>query len=571
MNAKPRFAWLIAGATILSTILAACGGPATPIASTSATSTVAPSNTEAIPAAEPVAAAGERLLRISGTNVPPPDPSLASAFVDYQGLVNMYDSLVIPNAAGGVDPLLATSWEISDDGLTYTFVLRQDVKFHNGDDLTASDVVYTLNRMLAMGGGFAYLFEGQVADVSAPGDYTVVVTTNQPSGLFIYSFSRLYVLNEAELTANTVTPGDYGEFGDYGRQYLTTADAGSGPYKVKELRPQESLTLEKNADWFGTFRPNAPDQVIFIPTTEPATQRTLMANRELEINDQWQSIESYRALDELEGVDIAALPSGSGLYLMMHTRKPPTDDVHFRRALSYAFDYTAAVGLDWPGTKQLQGPVPSNLPGFNPDIVPFSRDLDRAREELALSKYADQLDEIVVTIESASDAHDERFSLLFQANMAEIGIQVEVLRPPWLTMFEHLISQEAGPNLALIYVQPDFPDAGALLYQKYHSKSTGTWSQSEWLLDDAFDAQLDKALSTSDAEQRYAQERELQTYIMDLAPTIFVSEQVTKHAYQSGYVNWPAANGEVIPVIGYEMYAPLIEVYPEKRAALMGN
>ena len=82
---------------------------------------------------------------------------------------------------------------------------------------------------------------------------------------------------------------------------------------------------------------------------------------------------------------------------------------------------------------------------------------------------------------------------------------------------------------------------------------------------------MDKALSTSDAEQRYAQERELQTYIMDLAPTIFVSEQVTKHAYQSGYVNWPAANGEVIPVIGYEMYAPLIEVYPEKRAALMGN
>ena len=73
----------------------------------------------------------------------------------------------------------------------------------------------------------------------------------------------------------------------------------------------------------------------------------------------------------------------TSFYYMVHNGMPPTDDVHCRRAMAYAFDYDTAVSLEWPGTTQMQGPVPATLGGHNPDVMVFSRDLDKAQEELA--------------------------------------------------------------------------------------------------------------------------------------------------------------------------------------------
>ena len=137
--------------------------------------------------------------------------------------------------------------------------------------------------------------------------------------------------------------------------------------------------MEKNADWWGKFNPNAPDEVRFIGTTEAVTVRTLMQNKELEISDQWQSFEAYQALEKMAGVKIAPLPSMSSFYYMVNTKKPPTDDVHCRKAMAYAFDYDAAVGLEWPGTKQMVGPVPATLAGHDPNVLVYKRDLDKAQ------------------------------------------------------------------------------------------------------------------------------------------------------------------------------------------------
>ena len=151
---------------------------------------------------------------------------------------------------------------------------------------------------------------------------------------------------------------------------------------LKEFPLEEYLLMEKNEDWFGTFAENAPDEVRFIATTEPATVRTMMSRGELQITDQWQTVEALGALDEIEGVEVAAFPVLTEFYYMIHTKKPPTDDVHFRRAMAYAFDYDAAVSLEWPGTQQSQGPVPAITAGHNPDVFMFTRDLDKARELL---------------------------------------------------------------------------------------------------------------------------------------------------------------------------------------------
>ena len=514
------------------------------------------------PEEEPTEAPAEtRTLRVTFSWPTYIDPAVGSDFSSSSALCNLYDTLVFPNAEGGVDPHVAEEWEVSDDGLTWTFHLKEGIRFHNGSELTASDVAFSMARMLEIGEGYAYVFLGTVESVDALDDYTVQFNLSKPSGIFLTSLARLYILDAEQVMENAATDGAYGEWGDYGKDWLLTHDAGSGPYMVKEFPLEEYLLMEKNPDWFGEFHENAPDEVRFIATTEPATIRTMMSRQELEITDQWQPNESLEALQEVEEVEVAAFPVLTGFYYMVHTKKPPTDDIHFRRAMAWAFDYQAAVDLEWPGTQQMQGPVPAITAGHNPDVFVFERDLERAREELAQSPYADQLDQYPVELHWITDVPaEEKWALLFQANMAEIGIDVDVVGTPWTAVVEETADMETSPHIVTIYVSADFPEAGSLLKVRYHSDAAPTWSQNEWLLDDELDAMIDDSLATVDTEERYAKYRELQEYIMDLCPSLFLYDQVEKHAYQVDYVDWYTANGEVIPLMGLNFFAAKIGV-----------
>ncbi len=566
MNSWTRQRFVLLGIIALAAVmLAACGGSSTPApaeptqAPPQATKAEAPAATQA--PTEAPAAKGPVALRVTFAWPTYIDPAVGNDFSSSAALVNLYDSLVFPAKDGGVVPWLAESWDTSEDGLTWTFKLRQGVKFHDGSELTASDVVYSMKRLQTIGEGYAYMFEN-VADVSAPDDQTVVFTLSKPSGLFLLSLVRLYVLNEDLVKANTAEKGSYGENGDYGKDWLLTHDAGSGPYMVKEFPLEEYLLMEKNGDWWGDFVENAPDEVRFIAATETATVRTLMADRRLEISDQWQTVQALKSLDAIDGISVAAIPTMTEFYFMINTKIPPTDDVHCRRAMSYAFDYATAVSLEWEGTKQSQGPVPATLAGHNPDVFVFPHDVDKAKEELAQCKYADELDQYPVEIHWISEVPDEeKFALLFQSNMADIGMPVKVVSTPWLSVVENMSKLETSPHVVTIYVGADLPDAGVMLNQRYSSATADQWLQNEWLLDKDFDARIADALATVDQNERYAKYYELQDYIVDLAPSLFVYDQVEKHAVQD-YVDWPAMNGEMSPMQGYYFFAPQIGVNP---------
>ncbi len=516
---------------------------------------------EAPAAEEPAAEAESTALRVTFSWPTFIDPAVGNDFSSSASLINLYDTLIFPNAEGGVDPWLAESWEVSEDGTTYTFKLREGVTFHDGSELTASDVVYSFDRQTGIGEGFAYML-ADADSATAVDDYTVEFKLAQPTGLFLPSLLRLYVVNEDLVRANTAAEGPYGENGDYGKDWLLVNDAGSGPYKVKEFPLEEFLLMEKNEDWWGEFAANAPDEIRFIGTTEGVTIRTLMANQELEISDQWQTVQALKALEQIEGVDIAAIPTMTEFYYMVNTKIAPTDDVHCRRAMAYAFDYETAVSLEWEGTEQSQGPVPASLGGHNPDVFVFSRDIDKAMEELAQCAYADDLANNPVEIHWVSEVPDEeKFALLFQSNMAEIGMDVKVVSVPWLSTVDNTSAQETSPHIVTIYVSADLPEAGTMLFQRYHSSTANQWLQNEWLLDEDFDARIEDALVTADQEERFAKYRDLQDYIAELAPSLFLYDQVEKHSYQD-YVDWPATRGEMSPVMGYYFFGPQIQVNP---------
>lgn len=565
----------IVGAVLLTLSLASCATTTTTQTPTP-TPTLTPTPTVSSPSPTPTATTPPKEKIIRQTNSWPCvlDPGVANDLTGSTVALNLYDSLLWPNPDGSVKECLATKWEVAPDNVTYTFTLRQGVKFHNGDIMTADDVVFTMQRLLTMQKGYAYLFTTTVAEISAPDQGTVKIVLKKPFGPFLGTLARLYVLDKKQVMANIKTGGSYGEFGDYGQEWLVTHDAGSGPYMVKEMRTEEYLLAERFPGWwFGwTDNPDAPDFFKEINASEPVTIKTLMSRRELEISDQWQTAESFVELAKINGVEIGSTYAGSSAYFMMNTKKAPTDDLHFRRALSYCMDYDQILKL-FPGSKKLIGPVGSITPGHTNDLPTFSLDLEKAKTELAQSTYADQLDQYPIDILWNTDVPDqEKAALILAQNATAVGIKVNVVKAKWIQIVDMVSKIDSTPNLTFISVAPHFAEAGSMLEAKYHSRSKGTWEQAEWLEDPKMDQMIDDALATVDQTARFQKYADIQKYAVDLCPSIFLFEWADRMAYQAAYVDFPAVNaskkGELVnPVLGYVYFFADFKVFPDKVPA----
>jgi peptide/nickel transport system substrate-binding protein len=143
--------------------------------------------------------------------------------------------------------------------------------------------------------------------------------------------------------------------------------------------------------------------------------------------------------------------------------------------------------------------------------------------------------------------------------MADIGMKVDVVKVPWLSLVQNTSKLETSPSIATIYVSADLPEAGLMLKQRYHSSTTGTWQQNEWLQDKALDAEIDDALATINDEERFAKYYKIQEELVDMAPSIWIYDQVEKHAKRD-CVDWPASRGETSYVMGYQIFAAGIGV-----------
>jgi peptide/nickel transport system substrate-binding protein len=475
---------------------------------------------------------------------------------------NLYNSLVRITPEGVVGPELAESWVVTNGGLTYTFELREGAMSHSGNEMTAEDVAFSMDRLLSMGEGLAYLFLPYIDEVTVVNTYTVQFDLLKNFGPILTVMPNFYVLDK-ETVMDNLGEGEYGDLGDYGKEWLMINDAGSGPYTVKEFLLEEKLVMEKFDDFWGEtldidefkFVENAPDIMEMIGTTEPITVRTMMARQELERTDSWQPIENLEEMVETEGVEMIGEVGTSLLNLMMHTNKAPTDDVHFRKAIAYAFDYETVVTEIFPHTTMVKGIVNEILPGYDPSLEPYRMDLDKAMAELEQSPYYDQLDEIEIEIHWCAEVPaEERVALLFMANMAELGISVKIVKEPWLSMIETMASEDLSPNIVVVYNSVHFPEVGGDV-MRYHSESAPTWEQNEWLLDETLDAMIEDAMETVDQIERFEKYAEIQEYIYDLCPTVYVLQTTTLRAVQDYVVNPYVEYGD--QVSGFVYSVPL--------------
>jgi peptide/nickel transport system substrate-binding protein len=478
----------------------------------------------------------ERILRVDESPIGEIDPAKGTDYADTVLAINLYDTLVYPMQGGpGIQPHLATEWTI--DGAVYTFNLRNDVTFNSGNPLTAADVVFSFERMMALGQGNAGLFEGRVQSVEAIDDHTVRFTLTEPFAPFLATLVRLPVVDKQVVMAN-IGEGEFGEFGDYASEWMSQNSAGSGPYVVETHDPQTETVMVYEPSYFLAPVENYPERVRFRYGLDASTVRALMARGEHDISSQWLPPEVFAALAQ-EGVANLVTEAGlTGEYFKLNTRRPPLDDVHCRRALAYAFDYNTLQQLVRINEETTQGrPMSSALPqgliGWDANLPNFEQDMARAQEELAQCAYAPGDHPIEIAWIAETPAR-ERGALMMQALYSQLGFDVTITRTPWALVTEQVTNPDTAPHIIEIAVAALSPDTDSLLFNMYHSSMPHTWMSASYTQNPDLDALLEQGRTETDPAKRqeiYAKANEI---LRDQVPDIYGYELLGAFAVRDG-------------------------------------
>ena len=459
------------------------------------------------------------------------DPAKGRDYADSILLYNAYDTLVLPDPNGpGFAPHLAESFEISDDGTVYTFTLRSGVKFHSGNEMTAADVVYSLDRMLSLDQGNSSLFAGAVAGAEALDQRTVRITLDAAFAPFMAALTRLGIVDSQTVRANQ-QDGDFGALGDYGQAYLNANSAGTGAYQVESHDPQSLTVLGRFGGHFLGVPAAAPDTVRLSYGLEGNTVLALMGRGEHDIASQWLSPELKRSIANAKDGGIAQESGLAQFFISLNTTRAPTDDKFCRRALSLAVDYEGlrsqaniAPGLE--GAQPSKGPVLSTMLGHDPKLPAFAQqDMAAARAELANCQY-NPADHEIEVVWIAEVQLEERFALLMASNFQALGFKTKVVRNPWVSYTERTADAEQTPHVNQLFFNARSPDPDAFLFNAYHSSAVGQFAQAAWFQNADADALLEQGRTTSDPRERERIYQELAELILEERPTIYGYEVI---------------------------------------------
>jgi len=448
-----------------------------------------------------------------------------------------YDSLITykPGTTEMV-PGIAKAWEVSEDGLVYTLRLQENVVFHDGSPLTAEDVKYTLDRAKALNIGIAVdlVFYEKTVIVN---DYEVEIHLSKPFAPFLSFLGKVFVLNKALVQQHEIE-------GDWGRTWLKTHEAGSGPYVLKEFRPEEIAVFEKFDNYWRGWDGKHVSRVVWRFIKESATQELLLRNGDIDIA-QDPAREDLADLRADPNLKVVSTPTLATLYIFMNTQKGPLADKRVRQALAYAYDYEAHINhvINGEGYRPL-GFFPKEVPYFysNSCIFPYEHNLDKARELLAEAGYPNggfTLDFAYLPVLSEEVGALE----IMQDACAKLGIRIEPKGMTWPTFVDLVPNFDTTPMLSTAYDFPSYPDPHAYLDFQFHCRFVGQWSNYSWYCNETFSRLIEKAGATTDPDVRmglYMQAQEILADDMPAIPVSVINYVVALRANVFGYAHTPA-------------------------------
>ncbi|WP_447948751.1 ABC transporter substrate-binding protein [Microbacterium maritypicum] len=355
---------------------------------------------------------------------------------------NVYEGLYRLTDDGEVEPLLAEDAQVSDDGLTYTITLRDDVTFHSGDPLTSADVKSSIEAVTAEDSVSARKSSfTTIADIATPDDKTVVFTLSERSISFLYNLSYVWIVND--------------EAGD-----ITSSEDGTGPYTLDEWKKGSTLTLQRWDDYWG--EPAKNGEVVYTYFTDATAKNNALLTGEIDVITSVQNPDSLTQFDSDDYV-VSEGTSTTKELLAFNDRVAPFDNTLVRKAVYSAIDTKKLLESIWGDYGTLIGsmvpptdPWYEDLTSVNPYDVELSKDL------LAQAGYADGF---TFTLDTPSYDPHPAVAEFLQSQLAEVGITVEIntiSADEWYTKvfkeqdFEATLQEHVNDRDVVWYGNPDF-------------------------------------------------------------------------------------------------------------------
>ena len=497
-------------ATAMASVLAACG------ASSSGSPAAGASGSAAGATPDP---ASQRLSVASGADAVTLDPG-----VSFDGQSPLlwraaYESLVrYKGNTTEIEPHLAESYTVSEDKLTYTFKLRPNVTFHDGEPFNAAAVKANIDRQIKLNQGIAFGL-APVASIETPDDMTVVVKLKNFVDAFLTVFAGMYtvrMISPKVLAANA---------GDQGQSYLRDHMVGTGPYLLDSYTQSQQALFKKNPDYWGGWSGNHVSQIAISYIHEAASEQLQLQSGALDVA-MFLPDDVVESLDGSPGVTVTNVPSYNLYYLYLPSKKGPTADKAVRQAISYGFDYKTWTNDIMKGkAAQAHGPIPSNFPGYAQDLPQYTYQPDKARQMLAQAGYPNGGFSLKYTYETGY-FWKRPLGELFQSNMKDLGIQVDIQQLSPSAWAGLLSNPEVADHAFGIVWWPTLATPYDYLWSLFATDAQGTagynWG---YYSSPEFDKLLNAAYSEPSDAKRLDLYAQCQRLIVDDAPALFVYEK----------------------------------------------
>ena len=361
-----------------------------------------------------------------------------------------------------ITPWLATSWDVSDDGLTYTFHLADKAKFHNGDPVTAAAVKWSFERTLKLGKGPSWMLNEVLTpdNIKVIDDKTLSMTLSRPYAPFVSFIPWWYIMNPKVVMANEVD-------GDMGTKWMLSNEAGSGPFKLTRHEQGNLYELERVEDYWKPF--NGPlGGVIYKIVRETSVQRSMLLKGDTDFALDL-SPDEFEQARRMKGVVTSTEPALTAFGLKFNTKGKYTANRDLRKALAYAFDYEALEAI-YNGRARLQSsPFTDSIKGHIKVPGMPRRDVAMAKAHLAKTPWSDG--GIEIEYGYVSQLEEERqMGLILINSLKDLNIKVKITPLTWANLVARGSKAETSPDITAIFVTPVSTDPDAVAIQ-YHPSS----------------------------------------------------------------------------------------------------
>jgi len=459
------------------------------------------------------------------------DPARITDYYAVAVANQIFDGLVKFDVHLNVVPALAESWSASRDGTVWTFNLRKAVQFHNGREMTAEDVVYSLSRLLAPSVGsprswFLDKVEGasafqdgsarELAGIKAIDRYVVQITLSEPFTPFISILG---------LPHTSVVPKE--EVERLGADF-TTSPVGTGAFRFVRWERDQEITLEANEHYF-LGRP-ALDRVRFLIFPGNAVGDMIRAFERGELEESPIPPERRQELLASNNYTLIRKPVLSTLLFGFNLERTPLNQRQVRQAFNYAIDKTR-MNQEIQANRYVvaRGILPPGMPGYNPEVQGYGYDPDKAKALLAQAGYPGGKGLTAVTIGSTLKAAEVRQeSEAVQQYLTNIGVQAELRGFEDWPAFQRALEQgETQIFRCLVYA--DYPDPDNFLYPLFHSQSANNYFHYR---NPNVDDLLDEARRETNDLQRVKLYREAEQLILHDAPGVMFLHRTYEELFQ---------------------------------------